>query len=193
KEFWKFLWPIVLEHFPQIPKNHKYLDAYKAVNIVQPNPIRTESDEVTYPMHIIMRYELEKGLLHGEFQVEDLPQLWNSKMKDYLGITPPNDTMGVLQDVHWSSVKMGHFSSYLCGVMLASQLFNTAQKEIENLKDKISNGEFTELKKWLNENIHQKGSLYSFDELVENITGEQLGSQHLVKYLKEKYSEIYNL
>jgi carboxypeptidase Taq len=143
-------------------------------------------------MHVILRYEIEKGLFDGSIEVEQLPEVWNSKMKEYLGIVPETDSLGVLQDIHWSLGAFGYFPSYLCGAILACQFFKTAEKKIENLNEKIEKGEFLELKTFLNENIHQKGSLYSLDELTKQVTDEAMNPKYLIEHLQEKYSKIYD-
>eukprot|EP01080_Neovahlkampfia_damariscottae_P001347 gene1347-11429_t len=191
--FWNHYWNEIKETFDHIPKEISPTQAYNAINNVAPTFIRVESDEVTYPMHIIMRYEIEKGLFNGTIEVKDLPKIWNEKMKEYLGIVPETDALGVLQDIHWSLGAFGYFPSYLCGAILASQFFKTAEKKIENLNEKIEKGEFSELKKFLNENIHSKGSLYTLDELTKQVTNESMNPKYLIDHLTKKYSKIYNL
>jgi len=135
--FWEHYWPKLKELFPQIPSTITVDQFYKAINLVKPSFIRVEADEVTYPMHIILRYEIEKGLMNGSIQVDDLPSLWNQKMKEYLGIEPTTDTEGVLQDTHWSCGLFGYFPTYLLGAIYASQFFTQALKEIPNLLEEI--------------------------------------------------------
>jgi carboxypeptidase Taq len=144
---------------------------YDAVNNCEPSLIRVEADEITYPLHIILRYELEKGLFDGSIQVNDLPGIWNDRMEEYLGIRPPSDSLGVLQDVHWSSGSFGYFPSYTLGAIYACQFFND----------------------WLNKNIHRLGRLYSAEDLVKKVTGEPLNPHLYMSYLKEKYGAIYKI
>jgi len=193
KKFWERHTKTIQKAFPHIPSNLTSNDMYLASNEVKPVFIRVESDEVTYPMHVILRYEIERGLFSGSINVEDLPKIWNEKMKEYLGIVPENNAVGVLQDIHWSFGAFGYFPSYLCGAMLSAQIFNQMSKKIEKIDEKIGNGEFKDLKEWLNKNIHEKGSLLSLDELMVEVTGEKLNPKYFIEYLENKYNEIYQL
>jgi len=192
--FWEHYWPKVKEAFPQIPEATTVEQFYKAVNLVKPSLIRVEADEVTYPMHIILRFEIEKGLMEGTIQVDDLPKLWNQKLREYLGVEPPTDTEGVLQDTHWSCGLFGYFPTYLLGAIYASQFFTQAAKEVTNLNIEIKHGNFKPLKEWLNTKIHVKGSLIpSGDLLTKDVTGEPLNPQVYIHYLQEKYAKLYKL
>eukprot|EP01027_Heterolobosea_sp_BB2_P016604 GEZU01023617.1.p1 GENE.GEZU01023617.1~~GEZU01023617.1.p1 ORF type:complete len:514 (+),score=160.28 GEZU01023617.1:45-1586(+) len=196
RPFLERFWPIIQEAFaPENPHLLKFSseDVYKAVNSIEAGLIRVEADEVTYPMHIILRYELEKGLLDGSIAVKDLPQLWNAKMQEYLGLTPPDDSKGVLQDVHWSGGAIGYFPSYLLGSIAACQFYNAALKQIPDLEKNLREGNFHLLKEWLNRNVHSVGSLLSSDDLMTRVTGEPLNPQHFIDYLRQKYAQIYNL
>lgn len=193
KSFWERYWPVIQTRFPHLPKEISSEQVYLAVNQVEAGFIRVESDEVTYPMHIIIRFEIEKGLFDGSIQVDDLPKVWNQKMKDYLGIVPETDTFGVLQDIHWAYGAFGYFPSYLCGAMLSAQIFRCMEGKIENVHQKIKDGKFEELKKWLNVNIHEKGSLHTLDNLMIEVTGEKLNPKYFLEYLNKKYTEIYQL
>jgi len=189
--FWKWATPIMHRYFPHT-KECTAEDFYKAVNIVQPSLIRVDADEVTYPLHVILRFEIERDLMQGKLDVSDLARVWNDKMKSYLGVAPPSDREGVLQDVHWSSGAIGYFPSYSLGAMMATQLFRQAKKEISNLEEKIEKGNFLELKQWLNKKVHEKGSLYpNADKLLEAVTGEPLQPSYFIEYLKEKYQPLY--
>eukprot|EP01091_Cochliopodium_minus_P003542 TRINITY_DN1353_c0_g1_i1.p1 TRINITY_DN1353_c0_g1~~TRINITY_DN1353_c0_g1_i1.p1 ORF type:complete len:504 (+),score=178.75 TRINITY_DN1353_c0_g1_i1:2-1513(+) len=191
--FWQHYWPITKSFFDFIPNNVTNEQAYLGVNAVDPIFIRVESDEVTYPMHVILRYEIEKGLFNGTVDVDKLPEVWNQKFNDYLGITPPNNTQGVLQDIHWALGAFGYFPSYLVGAMLSAQIYHQATISVTNLNQNIKEGRFTELRTWLNQNIHEKGSLMSFDELMVEVTGEKLNPKYFFDYLTKKYSQIYQL
>jgi len=194
REFWMYFWPIVRKHFPAIPPQYSSEDFYKALNVVTPSLIRVDADEVTYSLHVVLRFEIEQELFNGNLDVYDLPKLWNEKMKSYLGVEPPSDAQGVLQDVHWSSGLFGYFPSYSLGAMYACQFYRQASKAIPGLADLTSRGKFAELKKFLNENIHSKGSLYpSGDELCRAVTGEPLNPKYFLSYLQEKYNELYKL
>ncbi|KAF9202230.1 hypothetical protein BGZ49_007589 [Haplosporangium sp. Z 27] len=196
KPFWEYALPLIKEHFPSHEKLQTVTPAqyYKAFNRVEPGFIRVEADEVCYPMHIITRYEIEKALVEGEITVADVPRLWNEKYKEYLGLEIKEDRLGCLQDTHWAIGLIGYFPTYTLGSIYAVQIFNAAKKAIPKLEEHISKGEFHVLKKWLNENIHEQGSLReSGDDLIRNLTGESLQSKIYVKYLIEKYTEIYDL
>lgn len=180
--------------FPEKLKGVSAQAFYEAINISQPSLIRVEADEVTYPMHIILRYEIEKSLFDGSVTVDQLPAMWNDKMEEYLGIRPPTDTEGILQDIHWSmGGSFGYFPSYTLGAMYACQFYNALQKDMPDVETKIEQGKFGEIKSWLNEKIHRKGKLYPTPELVRQVTGEPLNPSHFIRYLKEKYQAIYKL
>ncbi|WP_010676836.1 carboxypeptidase M32 [Bacillus timonensis] len=193
KEFWKFFYQDLQNHFPDQLGTHDLDDFYRAVNIVEPSYIRVEADELTYNLHIMLRYEIEKGLISGDIAVKDLPAIWNEKMKDYLGIVPPTDTLGVLQDVHWSFGGLGYFPSYSLGNLYAAQILNTIKKELPDFSGHIERGEFTVIQSWLKEKIHQYGAVYTPDELIKKVTGESLNATYLVNYLEEKYVKVYQL
>ncbi|MFG6118409.1 carboxypeptidase M32 [Thalassobacillus sp. B23F22_16] len=163
---------------------------YKAINEVKPSYIRIEADELTYPLHIMVRYELEKALIAGDIKVKDLPELWNDKMEEYVGIRPRNDAEGVLQDVHWAGGSFGYFPSYALGYMYAAQFYNRMEQDIDFDKV-IRAGDFTGIKEWLTKNIHQYGSMKKPLEILNEVTGEKLNPDYLVQYLTKKYSKIY--
>ena len=193
KPFCRYYFTLFQQTFPD---NFRHADAemlYRAINHCKPDFIRVEADEVTYPLHVILRYEIEKGLFDGSMAVDDLPQIWNDLMQKYLGITPPNDTLGVLQDSHWSSGAFGYFPSYTLGAMYACQFYRAMLAELPAMENEIAKGNFALIKRWLNEKIHQQGKRYTPDELVRKITGEGLNPDHFVHYLKVKYGEIYRL
>jgi carboxypeptidase Taq len=189
KQFFKHYWPVLKQefaHLPDLPIDH----VYAAANVVEPIFIRVESDEVTYPLHIILRYEIERGLFDGTIEVDDLPQVWNSKMQEYLGITPSNYAQGVLQDVHWGIGYFGYFPTYLLGAMYAAQIAS----KLPDFETNLDNRNFTAIRDQLIEKIHKRGSVdLNADELLRNSTGEPLNSQHFINYLKYKYNEIYQL
>ncbi len=186
-----------LETFSSIfPENLNGLSPqafYEGINRCQPSFIRVEADEVTYPMHVILRYEIEKGLFDGSVSVDQLPGLWNDKMEEYLGIRPPTDREGVLQDVHWSGGAFGYFPSYTLGAMYAAQFFQAMLKDIPDVETRIEKGQFKSIKEWLNTNIHIKGSLYSAEELVKQVTGSPLSQANFISHLKSKYGRIYKI
>ncbi|WP_449536504.1 carboxypeptidase M32 [Ferdinandcohnia sp. Marseille-Q9671] len=193
EEFWNFFYNDLQKHFPDQLASLDVKDFYRAVNIVEPSYIRVEADELTYNLHIMLRYEIEKGLISGDISVKDLPKVWNEKMKEYVGVVPPTDTLGVLQDVHWSFGGLGYFPSYSLGNLYAAQILNTIKKELPDFYGHIERGEFTVIQTWLKEKIHQYGVIYTPDELIKKVTGESLNATYLVNYLEEKYAKVYQL
>jgi len=192
RPFWRFFQPILAEYFPKFGKVDPE-ELYRSANIVKPSLIRVEADEVTYNLHIMLRFELETGLIDGSIPAGDLPALWNDAMERYLGITPLDDACGVLQDVHWSMGAFGYFPSYMLGNLYAAQIFAKLRSEIADLDERIASGDFEPLLAWLRENVHRLGGIYEPNELIERITGEGLDPSYFVTYVKEKYSDIYRL
>jgi len=141
----------------------------------------------------MIRYELEKALFNDELEVEDLPKAWNEKYQSYLGITPPNDAKGVLQDVHWSGGSFGYFPSYALGYMYAAQFKQAMLKDLPNYDELLANGDLGPVKEWLTEKVHQHGKLKKPLEILKDVTGEELNADHLIKYLEDKYNKIYQL
>ncbi len=166
-------------------------EIYKGINEVSPSLIRVEADELTYSLHIMVRYEIEKGILSGEYLVKDLPRVWNEKMYEYLGIVPSTDSEGVLQDVHWSCGLIGYFPSYALGNVYSLQILNAMRKDI-NIEGTLERGELKRIKEWLREKIHRYGKLKTPKEIMVSVTGEELNPEYYIKYLKEKYKNIYN-
>jgi len=196
RPFAKYLLPKLHASFPDaLPKKKTSEDLYVAMNAVKDiSMIRVEADEVTYPMHVILRFEIERGLIDGSVEVDDVPALWNSKMKEYLGVEPKDDAEGCLQDIHWSMGALGYFPTYSLGAMSAVQIFEAAKKDLPTLDEDIANGDFAALRIWLNEKVHSLGSLYpKADDLLEAITGKPLDPDLFLKYLEDKYSDIYKL
>ena len=152
-----------------------------------------EADEATYNLHIMLRLELEIALMDGSLAVKDLPQAWNQGMQDYLGLTPPDDSEGVLQDVHWASGLFGYFSTYALGNLVSAQLWECIRQEIPDIYDQIRRGEFKDLLGWNRQNIHRHGSKFEPQELAQKVTGSRITPEPYVKYLTDKYSDIYNL
>lgn len=166
---------------------------YRAVNRVEPSFIRVEADEVTYNLHIMLRFELEIALIEGRVLVRDLPEVWNAKMKEYLGVTPPTDALGVMQDVHWSYGTFGYFPTYSLGTFFSVQLFDRAKLDVPDLEERLGRGDFQVLLTWLRDNLYTHGRKFTLDELAQKITGETLQTRSFVTYLRKKYSEIYGL
>ena len=192
-EYWKNNYPTLQSLFPEKLKDIDYNKFYKATNNVKPSLIRTNADELTYHLHVLIRYEIEKGLIEGSIKVNDLPSIWNKKYLDYLGIKVPNDSSGVLQDIHWSHGSFGYFPTYTIGSFYAAQFFNKASLDIKDIDNKILDGNTTELLDWLRNNIHKHGEKYDAKDLCKRITGEELNFKYFMEYVTKKYSDIYNL
>lgn len=191
KAFWKSNYELFKSYAPKSFQSIDIDKFYKAINEVKPTLIRIEADELTYALHIMIRYELEKALINEDIAVQDLPELWNKKMEEYLGIIPENDGEGVLQDIHWAGGDFGYFPSYALGYMYAAQFYGTLAKEID-VEKQIESRDLSPITDWLSNNIHQYGKMKKPLELLEDITKEQLNPDYLIKYLTEKYSKIYN-
>jgi carboxypeptidase Taq len=189
---WEHFYPRLQEVFPQLGgvPLEKF---YKGINKVQPSLVRVEADEATYNMHIMLRLEIEIAMLEGQVEVKDLPDLWNSKMKEYLGVTPANDSQGVMQDIHWSGGMIGYFSTYALGNLISAQLWEKINQEIPDLADQIRAGKFEELLGWLRKNIHRHGGKFEPQELVQKVTGSKIDPAAYIRYLTKKYGEIYGL
>lgn len=187
--FWKHYYPILQTALPAL-KGVSEHDFVKAVNCVKPSFIRVEADELTYGLHIILRFEIEKLLVNQQIKVSDLPQVWNQKMHDYLGITPQSDREGVLQDVHWSHGSFGYFPTYFLGTMTSSQLWNSLQTQL-NLRDTLGPEQLKLIRIWLKEHLHIYGKLYEPKQLLLKITGKDLNPQYFIDYLEQKYSTLY--
>lgn len=190
KEFWKGIKDEAEKIYTPL-KDVSVEELYKGMNQVERSFIRVEADELTYSLHIMIRYEIEKGIINGEYQVEDLPKIWNEKMDEYLGVIPKEDSEGVLQDVHWSCGLIGYFPSYALGNVYSVQIFEAMKKDL-NIKGTLERGELGNIREWLREKIHRYGALKSPKDLIYNITGEGLNSKYYIEYLKEKYIKIYN-
>lgn len=192
--FWQYFYPDLQKLFPE-QLGAVNLDAfYKAINAVSRSLIRVEADEVTYNLHIMLRFEMENDLLEGKLAVNDAPDYWNAKMESYLGITPPdNGKHGVLQDVHWSSGLVGYFPTYSLGNFLSVQYWDKALADVPSIPDDIASGNFATLLDWLRANIHVHGRKYWPTELTERVTGEPIQVRSFMRYLKDKYTPIYDL
>jgi carboxypeptidase Taq len=191
--FWEHFYPRLQELFPTQMGNVSLEKFYKGINKVKPSLIRVEADEATYNLHIMLRLELEIALMEGSLEVRDLPEAWNARMRDYLGLTPPNNAMGVLQDVHWSSGYIGYFPTYALGNLVSLQLWEVIKRDIPELDDQIRQGQFGNLLGWLRENIHRHGQKFEPQELVQRVSGSKIDSAPYMRYLTEKYSHIYQL
>jgi carboxypeptidase Taq len=185
--FWRYVFPQLQATFPEAVGSATVDDWYRSVNWVEPSLIRVEADEVTYNLHIILRFELEQELLAGSIDLADLPEVWNQRMKEYLGVEPPNDADGVLQDMHWAVGLLGYFSTYALGNVISGQLWEKVTTEIPDLHDQFERGEFGALAEWLRENLWRHGRKYMPRELIEGITGGGLDPEPYLRYLRGKY------
>lgn len=190
--FWTYFFPEAKKRFAQF-KDVTLDDFYKGVNDVKPSLIRIEADELTYSLHIIIRYEIEKAIFEDGVSADELPGLWNSKYKEYLGIEPKNDAEGILQDVHWSSGSFGYFPSYALGNLYGAQFLHIMKKDIPDMDKRIENGDLEAVHSWLSEHIHKYGSVYKPEELIKNVTGERLTAKYFIDYINDKFSSIYKL
>ncbi len=192
REFWEPLFPKLKETFPQ-ELHDVSLDAFiSGINKAEPGPIRTEADELTYPLHIMIRYELEKEIFSGKCTVKELPELWNKKYNDYLGITPKNASEGILQDIHWALGSFGYFPSYAVGSAIAAQIYHYMEEKIP-LADYLKEGNPVPVREFLRDNIHKYGAVYPTNELLKKITGEEFNPDYYIRYLTEKYTKLYQL
>lgn len=192
QEFMDYLFPKLQSEFSNL-KDVSKEDFYRRINRVKPTFIRVEADEVTYNLHIALRYDLELGLFRGEIEPAETKVIWENKMEEYLDIVPEDPSHGVLQDVHWSAGQFGYFPSYALGNLYSAQIFQSVKDDINGLKQNISKGEFQRLREWLRDHIHQHGRRYKAEEMTKRITGEGLNEKHHIEYLKEKYEPIYGL
>lgn len=189
--FWKGLYEKAKEEFTFL-KDISLEDFYREINLVEPSLIRVDADELTYSLHIMVRYEIEKGIIDGSIDVEDLPKVWKEKMEEYLGVVPSTDSEGVMQDVHWSAGLVGYFPSYALGSAYSAQIYNTMKKEL-NVDEILESGEMYKIREWLGEKIHKYGKLKETPEIIKEVTGEDLNPKYYIEYLRDKYSKIYNI
>jgi carboxypeptidase Taq len=192
-EFWEHFYPRFQAIFSTYLGNVSLEQFYRAINKVEPSLIRVNADEATYNLHIMLRMELEIALMEGSLSVADLPEAWNERMRDYLGLTPPDVALGVLQDVHWSGGSIGYFPTYALGNLISVQLWEKAQADIPDLRDQIRQGRFDGLLGWLRENVHRHGAKFEPQELVERATGSKIDPQPYLRYLRNKFGQIYGL
>jgi carboxypeptidase Taq len=192
KAFWTHYFPQLQSTFPEL-QNVTLEKFYHGINLVQPSFIRVESDEVTYNLHILVRYEIEKALIEGQMKVDEIPDAWGAKMQEYLGITPNHDAEGALQDIHWSHGSFGYFPTYTLGNLYAAQFFNTAKQQIADLEGNIAKGQLLPLKNWLNKEIHWVGKMETAATIVQRVTGEPLNATYFVDYLWKKYGDIFSI
>jgi carboxypeptidase Taq len=185
--FWRRFYPSAQEAFPERLRDVD-LDRFIAgINRVQPSLIRIKADEVTYGLHIMLRFELEQDIINGRVALRDLPEVWNARMSEYLGIEVPDDANGVLQDTHWASGLIGYFPTYLLGTVMSVQIWQKALEDLPDLEDEIERGEFASLREWLERNVHRHGRKFLPQEVLENATGAALNAKPYLAYLRAKY------
>ncbi len=191
RAFWKHYLPILKAHFPGQLDGISLEQFYRAANQAKPGFIRVESDELTYNLHIFIRFEIEKELIGGSLETGDIPELWKEKYRQYLGITPPDDAHGPLQDIHWAHGAFGYFPTYTIGNLLSAQLYNKALEDYPSIPSEIEQGNMRTLLAWLRDRVHRHGSRYTFAELVKEITGGEVQVGPFMNYLSSKFREIY--
>lgn len=190
--FWAPIYPKLQKTFANALSDVSLDQFIHGINKAEPSLIRTEADELTYSLHVMIRYELEKMIFAGECDVKELPKLWNEKYKEYLGVTPQNDTEGILQDIHWAMGSFGYFPSYALGTAIASQIYAFMEKKLP-VEDLLRNGELSKIRDFLREHVHQYGSVYDTNTLLVRMTGEEFNPDYYITYLKEKYQRLYLL
>lgn len=191
RPFWHFFYPQLQAAFPDAFGNVSEDHFYRAINKVQPSLIRVEADEATYNLHIILRFELEQEIMERQLALKDLPEAWNARMKDYLGVDVPSDSEGVLQDIHWSGGSFGYFSTYSLGNIISCQIWERVLQDLPDLYAQFERGEFMALREWLREKIHKHGRKFMPADMLQRIVGGPISVGPYVKYLKQKFGEIY--
>jgi len=191
--FWKAKYPLLQRYFPAQLRHVSLGQFYQAINKVTPNLIRTEADELHYHFHVMVRYELEKGLMDGSLEAKDLVSHWNDMYRDYLGVEVPNDRQGILQDIHWAHGSFGYFPTYSLGSFYAAQFFRKAKADHPELEDEMARGNLKPLKEWLQENIYDRGKRFEAEELCEKVTGEPLRFSYFMDYAREKYQGLLEM
>jgi len=193
RAFWRYFYPSLRSVFPDPLRGVEEEDFYRAVNKSHPTYIRVEADEVTYNLHVLLRFELENELLEGTLKVKDLPEAWSSRFKSYLGLDVPNDRDGALQDIHWSFVSFGIFPGYTIGNLVSAQLMEKIRADIPDLDAQIERGQFANLLGWLRKNVHRHGRKFTPNELLERATGKPLTAAPWIAYVQQKFGALYSL
>jgi carboxypeptidase Taq len=183
--FWRYFYPDLQKQFPL--KKVSLDEFQRDINRVEPEVIRVDADEVTYNLHIIIRFELERALLDGDLPIADLPGAWSEYYQRYLGVAPNDDRSGCLQDAHWADGQIGYFPTYTLGNVYAAQIFNAAERDLGSLGETFARGEFTGLLDWLRENVHRHGMRYRSHEIVERVSGKAPDASHLIEHLINRY------
>lgn len=191
EEFWTWAFPILQKQFPEQLADQTVRSFYQAINVMRPSLNRVESDELTYNLHIILRFEIERELIAGTLNVKDVPAIWNEKMRTSLGVVPPNDAEGCLQDVHWSFGGIGYFPSYTLGKLYAAMEWNAMQVDIPDVRQRIALGDFAPILAWLREKIHRHGRTETPDEIVRRVCGRPLTAKDFLDYVGAKARDVY--
>ena len=189
--FWEYFYPNLRNRFNSL-ENIDLDSFYESVNCVKPSNIRVEADEVTYNLHILLRFSLEKRLVDGEIEVDDLPEAWRDESQKLLGIVPNNDSEGVLQDIHWSMFSIGYFPTYSLGNIYSAQFFSSLKKSVQDWENQVRSGQFSEIQTWLKNNIQCHGRVFTASEICEKVTGQTLNPKFFIEYLAEKFGNLYN-
>jgi carboxypeptidase Taq len=193
RPFWRHYFPQLQDTFPDALGDADLDAFYRAINRVEPSLIRVEADEVTYNLHVMLRFELERGLIEGSVAVNDLPALWNEAMDDYLGVVPETDADGVLQDVHWSMGSFGYFPTYTLGTLTAAQLMGAIRDDLPDLDGRLADGDFDPLLDWLRTHVHRHGRKLTAPDLLEQVTGRELSADPWLRYAHDKFGPLYDL
>ena len=193
RPFWKYFFPRLKETFPSQLGNVDQDTFYKGINAVEPSLIRVEADEATYNLHIMLRLEIEIALMEGSLEAKDAPEVWNEKFKEYLGIIPPDDAQGVLQDIHWSFGGFGYFPTYALGNLVSVQIWEKMEQDLPDIDDQIEQAKFDEILGWLRDNVHAHGAKFEPQELVQKVTGSKITPEPYIRYLQSKFGEIYDI
>jgi carboxypeptidase Taq len=193
RPFWEHFFPILREHFPGATGGLDVDAWYRRINRIEPSLIRVEADEATYNLHILLRFEIERQLLSGELSVSGLPAAWNRKMEEYLGLTPPDDSKGVLQDIHWSFGGFGYFPTYTLGNLYSAQIYDALRRDLGDVDDLLRHGRLLEIRDWLRQKVYRKGMLLRAPELMQDITGEAPTAGAFQRYIEAKVGELYGV
>ena len=193
RPFWRFAFPTLLEAFPGELDGVEAEGFYRAVNLVRPSLIRVEADQVTYNLHVILRFELEQQIVAGELPLSDLPEAWNAKMREYLGLTVPDDARGVLQDIHWSSGILGYFPTYALGNVMSVQIWEVLRRDLTDLDEQVEAGEFAGLRDWLRERLYRQGRKLTPKETLAGLAGGPIDPEPYLSYLETRVGELYGI
>ena len=193
ESFWKWAYPQLRDVFPRQCGGYSSRDLYEAVNRVRPTLIRVEADEVTYSLHVILRFEIEQALIDGDIKAADVPALWNQKMRESLGVDVPDDAQGCLQDIHWSDGLIGYFPTYVLGNLIASDLWLLIARDLPDVEAQMSRGEFAPLLQWLIANVYNHAARFEPEALVHKVLGHGITIEPFVGYLQAKYSKLYDV